>query len=352
MGLPDMGPADRSSGDRFAERDLSGRRIGVEDVAEVEMATDDVRTRDYRDGGGHVGIALNTLLDVGANLLLCGVQDELRPRLLSAVADVHNIAGWVEFDRGLTNSALVHLSRARELAGAAGNADLLSNVAYRAGRVHLHNGNLQSALDSFDRGCSVLSRSRQFHAQSILLANSAWAYACMGDVASAQDCIFSAREFFELADTSQVSAWSWFFDEVDLSAVTGLVWTELARTADPKYTAFAIPAIERACEGYPAEMRRSRVFALIASAINHLRDGEIGLALERGSVALDLSASVASTRVKDRFRPLLTELAAVPVPRRTEDVSDVISRLTATCEGRPAGRSSGRRGVSTDGRDV
>ncbi|MFD9701384.1 hypothetical protein [Lentzea sp. NPDC059081] len=321
-------------------------------MAEVEMATDDVRTSDYRDGGGCVGIALNTLLDAGASLLLCDVRDDLRPRLLSAVADVHNIAGWVEFDRGLTNSALGHLSRARELAGAAGNADLLSNVAYRTGRVHLHNGNPRSALDSFDRGCSVLSRSRQFHAQSILLANSAWAYACTGDVESAQDCISGARDFFGLAETSQVSAWSWFFDEVDLSAVTGLVWMELARAADPKYAAFAIPALERACADYPDEMRRSRVFALIASAVSHLRNGEIGLAFERASVALDLSASVASTRVTDRFRPLLAEFAAVPVRRRNEDVRDLIGRLTATAGGELGGRPADRQGVSTDGRDV
>ena len=68
----------------------------------------------------------------------------------------------------------------------------------------------------------------------------------------------------------------------DFTAITGVIYTELARTADPRYAGFAAAVLSTAVDGYGPGMARSRAFSLISFAICHLLDDQVDAAFERG----------------------------------------------------------------------
>ncbi|MFI6097044.1 hypothetical protein ACIA8G_15890 [Lentzea sp. NPDC051213] len=70
----------------------------------------------------------------------------------TAVAEVHELAGWTAFDSGLPGVALPHFSRALTLARQAENESLIASVLTRAGRMFLHHNAPQEALKAFQLG--------------------------------------------------------------------------------------------------------------------------------------------------------------------------------------------------------
>lgn len=70
----------------------------------------------------------------------------------TAVAEVHELAGWTAFDSGLPGVALPHFSRALTLARQAENESLIASVLTRAGRMFLHHNAPDDALKAFQLG--------------------------------------------------------------------------------------------------------------------------------------------------------------------------------------------------------
>lgn len=70
----------------------------------------------------------------------------------TAVAEVHELAGWTAFDSGLPGVALPHFERALTLARQAENESLIASVLTRAGRMFLHHNAPQEALKAFQLG--------------------------------------------------------------------------------------------------------------------------------------------------------------------------------------------------------
>jgi hypothetical protein len=76
-----------------------------------------------------------------AALLEASATEQVRSRLCTAVADLHNLAGWIMFDIGQVTTAKTCFAQPLRLAHAAGNTELLANIHYRIGRIHLHHDN-------------------------------------------------------------------------------------------------------------------------------------------------------------------------------------------------------------------
>src|SRR3954467_7349732 len=95
-------------------------RVGEQDVWRLERVTRSLRERDYAAGGGDCREAVLAELAWGRELLRLAPTAAVRDRLLTAVADLHNLAGWTAFDIGWADDALIHYRAALELAGQCG----------------------------------------------------------------------------------------------------------------------------------------------------------------------------------------------------------------------------------------
>jgi hypothetical protein len=111
---------------------------------------------------------------------------------------------------------------------------------------------------------------------------------------------------FGRTDRTDLAPWAAFFDETDLRAMTGTVHAVLGRLVDVRHARSAIPELSGALAAYPDEMARSRAFSLISLATCHLLEGDADQADMVLTVALDGSATLRSTRPRDRMRTLET----------------------------------------------
>ncbi|WP_157357418.1 tetratricopeptide repeat protein [Amycolatopsis nigrescens] len=295
-----------------ARRPVTPRRVVIGDVERVEAATGTLRALDQRYGGGRCRDTVLAYLPGTHALLRAPAGERVAARLSTAVADLHNLAGWTCFDTGDTESAHRHFQLALQLANRTRDHELVANIHYRIGRVHLHQHAPGEALAEFRLGQIAADACGSHRAGAILQANRAWAYAKIGLAGQAAVLLDKAGD--ELAfDGAVPPPWAAFFDDVELSAMVGTVHTDLARTLDPEHTRTAVPALSFAI-GRRHDLTRSKVLDLISLAINHLIDGDLEEAVAVGGHAVDLCASLNSARVIDRMRPLVHEAG-----RRPED---------------------------------
>lgn len=284
------------------------RRIGISDVATIENAVNDLRALDHSNGGGACRLAVRRQLTQARLMLAEVTEDDVLSRLCVVLADLHNLAGWTSFDLGLVTGAQHHFGRALDLARASHADDLMANVHYRRGRVHLHHDSPAEALLEFTTGRLPAIRARSPLALAILSANQAWAHARMGQRNEALALLGQAEDEFAASEKDTVAPWAAFFDANDLTAMIGIVHTELAQTVDSSFARTAIPAVTAAIDSYGDDMARSRAFTVIALAVDHLIDGDADAGLAAGRQALEACSGVQSERTKDRMRPLLDQL--------------------------------------------
>lgn len=294
MAAPDSSPA--------AER--APRSIAVSDVARLEADTHALRAVDYRRGGDACLDAVRSLMRAGQLMLEASASETVRQQLHIALADLHNLAGWVFFDAGLTGPARMYFTQALELARESRHDGLVANICYRLGRMCLHHENLDEAWDHFQLGLLAATLPGNEIAASILSVNSAWTHAKQGDAEVARAELDRGRELFAAADHTRVPDWARFFTETDLSAAIGAVHTDLARTVHPRHARTAIPLLVEASDHYGNDMARSRAFSLILLSIDHLIDRDLDRGVDVGFRALASAESLASARVRDRIRPL------------------------------------------------
>jgi hypothetical protein len=286
---------------------LPPKRLAIADIASIEAQTRDFRAVDHQYGGGACYDAVVAFLSWGRRLLGVEAADGVTERLHVALADLHNLAGWAAFDTHRLDAAGIHLDEALALARTGRNDDLVANVGYRRGRIHLHHGDPEQALVDFELGHHAARTSGSALAAAILHANQAWASAKLGRADDTLAHLADTMTDFAQTDAATAPAWAEFFDSTELSAMFGVIYTELAQTVDPAYARDAIPALTIAADGYGPAMARSNSFVLIALATSHLLQNDIDHAATVGAKAIVLAETVRSTRIHDRLLPLKRE---------------------------------------------
>jgi tetratricopeptide (TPR) repeat protein len=281
--------------------------IGMADVKRLEGVTRAMRALDYQLGGGACRDAVVAQLSWAQRLLSASSTDRIRTRLFRALADMQNLAGWTAFDLGLLDLSRQHFTTALEYAKQSGDPDLLSNIMYRIGRVFLHHEAPHEALTWFQLGQRPAQNSGSELAVAVLCGNEAWAYAMMGNGEQARKLLGRSQDELARANLSEAPDWARFYNETDMHAMIGTVYTVLS-AIDVTHAAIAIPAINQSLAHYDESMNRSRTFMLTALATNHLRQGDVDHGVRIGRDALSLANGLQSKRVTDRLRPL--ELAA------------------------------------------
>jgi tetratricopeptide (TPR) repeat protein len=288
---------------------FSGRatKVGIADVRRLRAATRALRARDHREGGGSCRWAVLEQLALGHTMLHAQTSDAVRDRLVAAVADLHNLAGWTDFDTGRPQRAAANLRYALELIEDRDQHALEANLRYRLGRIHLHQHDPDNAMTEFTRSLRAAVHAGSAHAEAIASVNLAWAHAMRGSANDAVTSLNRGQEQFAQA-RGPVPSWARFFDATDLAAMVGTVYTELATRVDRHFTHHAIPALATATRDYDDTMSRSRVFCLTMLAIDHVVDGDLDGGAELAMIAADRATDVSSVRVADRMRPLYDQV--------------------------------------------
>jgi transcriptional regulator with XRE-family HTH domain len=281
-------------------------RVGATDVAQVEAVTRTLRALDYQYGGGACRDAVLAQLSRTRLLLEADSSDNVRNDLMAAVADLHNLAGWTDFDCGIYESARFNLTKALEFAKAAARPSLMANVLYRMGRVQLHHGWPDDGLKLLQLGQIAAQDSGCARTVAMLCASEALAYADLGDAPQVVSSLGRAKDELARANTSAPGSWVQFFGEAEMVAMSGVAHAALARR-DRRHCAPAIEALTQSISSRGAEMARSQVFELTALATTHLRNGDNALGAEIGHKAVDQASTMRSQRVFDRLRPLRHE---------------------------------------------
>ncbi|MBB5851254.1 hypothetical protein ACFQ05_38160 [Amycolatopsis umgeniensis] len=308
---------------------MNSARIGLDDVRKVEARTKRFRALDYRHGGGGCSVSVAAHQVWSSRLLARDCGDSVKRRLCTALADLTNLAGWTAFDSGHADLAHTMFDRALELARAGDDDVLVSNICYRKGRVFLHHGRSRQALGAFRRGEYAAMSGGSSLMLSVLRANMAWAWAQLGESRQAGLWLSRAYAAFEKADLVTVPPYVAFFTETDLVAMAGTVHNELATTADPGFAEAAILELTDVVASYPSAMARSKAFCLTMLATSHLIDGDADHAAEVADAALAGAASLNSTRLTDRLRPLWAQAELRRADADARDLADRIADLHA-----------------------
>lgn len=121
--------------------------VGSLDPADVRARTSALRALDRRYGGIVCHASVLAHLEQVEPFIVVGAAP-----MWTAVAEVHELAGWTAFDSGMPGVALPHFSRALTLARQAENEALIASVLTRAGRMFLHHNAPDDALKAFQLG--------------------------------------------------------------------------------------------------------------------------------------------------------------------------------------------------------
>lgn len=305
-------------------------RIGLTDVRQIQAATRALRALDYQFGGGFCRDAVVAQLSWAQQLLQATATERVRERLFVALADLHNLAGWTSFDTGMLDPARNHFARALEFAKYGENNSLVANILYRMGRVYLHHNAPNDALKLFQLGQIAAQESGSELTVAVLCVNEAWAYAMMGKPEQTVQLLNrAADEFARAQGNPEVPEWVKFFNETDLYAMIGTVHTTLATQLDnpAKHTRVAIPALQRALDGYGPDMARSRAFNLTALATNHMIEGDVDHGVKLGRQVIELAEQLKSNRVIDRLDPLYKEACKHSADPDAKELAERISRF-------------------------
>jgi DNA-binding transcriptional regulator YiaG len=277
----------------------AGRRIGAGLVDRVERRVEQLRYIDDFVGGRDLHDLVARELRVTIGLLKSAAHtDELGRRLLIAVAELCQLAGWVASDAGLHGAAERYYVAAMRAADAAGDRPLaahaISSLAY------------QAASSDDVRTAVVLARSAYEGArgtataatQALLLERVAWAHARAGELTQTERALDAVDRAFEERCPAKDPPWVYWLDRDEIDVMAGRCYTELRQPAK------AVPLLSAALERY--EDSRAREAALYTSwlAESHLQAGEIDRAGIAAIRVLEFADRVNSARSDQRLAHL------------------------------------------------
>jgi hypothetical protein len=105
-------------------------RLGIADVEALQGLTQSLEAQAAYYGGGCA--VLTSVAQRAERLLAIPGADTTKAAMASAVAELHNVAGWAAFDCHQDDTAHYHFARAMTL-GNGGDGHQFSRAAYFAG---------------------------------------------------------------------------------------------------------------------------------------------------------------------------------------------------------------------------
>jgi tetratricopeptide (TPR) repeat protein len=304
----------------------AGRRIGLSAVDTVTRRVAQLRRVDDFIAGRELQPLVERELRATARLLReAAYTDQVGRALLSAVAELCQLAGWVAVDAGAPERAARHLALGVHAAHAAGDrptaANLVSTLAYQvANRDDPHEAVLlaRSATTGAQGHASATTR-------ALLHERVAWAHARAGELRHTERALSAVDTEYDRRRPADDPVWVYWLDPDEITIMAGRCYVEL------KQPGRAIALLTGVLERY--DERQTRESALYTSwlAEAHAQAGDIEHAAALAERTLELSSATSSSRGDDRVTLLAQRLA----PYR--EVSAVRDFLDHEAERRVAG---------------
>lgn len=290
-------------------------RVGPWDVREVIALTERFRVLDHTYGGGAIASAVQASAAQATGLargrMTGKAPGTVRRELLSAIAELHRLAGSCTYDAGESGSRR-YFATALDLAREAGNRAQVAQVIDTVGQVELMNDRPNDALKLFQ--LAMMERGTQ-RTPALLSGRAGKAYAKLGYRDSALRELDKARE----AATSESVAVA--------TGVEGLIGASLRNLGD---WPGAIAAEERSLvvrNADPGDVRGCAQ-ATTSLATLHFRSGDTEEGSRTAQRALELAEQVRSKAVVGGLRPL-AEAAAQHRDSQCTDIARQASRMAA-----------------------
>ncbi|WP_344156071.1 hypothetical protein [Kribbella yunnanensis] len=294
-----------------------------------------LRHLDDRQGGGALSLRYVTHELAGVLDLVrsASYEPEVGRDLLMIVADLAQLAGWMQFDAGGTAIAQRYLLLAIRLARAAGDDGRMVNNIGMLAYVASYTGSGSDALRIIDAANTVQTSSQLLQARTT--GRAATAYASVGDLGAFRIAADRSQELLASAARDELSSYLYYLSPDQLSAEAGYGLLTIAERTD----LYQQPLLKQAIElltplssigDDPAYQRSALLHGCqLARAYMLRRDLDGTVATVR--VALARAPEVQSGRCMATLRELRKSLAQ---RRRATVVADFLPELDAVLEGR------------------
>lgn len=289
---------------REGQREATGHRaVSLADVATVQEMTRAFGRLDDLFGGGHARDALTGYLNAEVAPMLrhgrYGEQTGLA--LLSAVAELVRLAGWMSYDAGRHRLAQRYLVQALRLAMAAGDealgAEILAGMSHQA--VHVDEPVL--GLDLARAASATAQRTAIGPLVAEASVMEAHSHARLGDEHSCTEAMARAERAMEGAELENTPVWLGYFGEAYLAAKFAHCLRDVGRPEQ------AEPYAQRSLD-MEGRYLRGRAFNTVLLASIQADQGQVELACELGTQAVDMAAAMHSRRAVEFIADLRSRL--------------------------------------------
>ncbi|MFJ9392463.1 carph-isopro domain-containing protein [Nocardioides sp. NPDC101246] len=271
---------------------------------------------DMHGGGHHLSYVSAQFRAIGLLLSGGGHSAPSHKRLLQALAELGQLAGWMAFDaaeHGLAQRYFVTALRAaHQVDDRPLCAHILADLAFQA-------ASREHATDAIPLG-EAAQRSAQHAPAAVkasVLSRLAYAYASGGEEDSFRRTADEARETITLANSSDAPRWMYFLTENHLECQAGYAMIQLGRLTSSNGTtsskrllgdgASLLASGEHAAQLGGASDRRA-LFEGAWLALGHSTRGELEQACAIGELAASRLASVRSPRSVSVLKELSRDL--------------------------------------------
>lgn len=280
----------------------SGRRIGEGLVGRIERRIAELRRMDDFVAGGDLhALVEQELRSTAALLRQASYTERFGRRLLAAIGELCQLAGWVVGDAGQYALAAhyygvgVNAAHAADNPGLAGN--LISTLAYQVANV----GNPREAVllaQSADAGGMQATPT----VRALFKERLAWACAKAGERRSTERALAAVETAYEQRGPGDEPEWVYWLDEDEIAVMAGRCYVQL-RQAER-----AVPLLSSVLAHY--DERHTRELALYTSwlAEAQLQLGAVDEAAVAATRTLELTTQISSARSNDRVNLLRRKL--------------------------------------------
>ncbi|GIG92929.1 helix-turn-helix domain-containing protein [Plantactinospora endophytica] len=281
------------------------RSVGQPEVETVRELTATYRRLDNQYGGGHARNTVARYLNLEvAPLLTDGRFDQATGReLLSATAELSQLAGWQAYDMAEHGIAQRYLTLALDLARHADDGGLGAEVIAAMSHQATYLGHAATGIDLARAAREAAQRAGMPVLVAEALVLEAHAYAIGHDERACARTLHQAEQALDRADRGSDPQWISYFDEAYLSAKFGHCFHTLGRYSHAER--FAV----RSLRMNPSYVR-GYGFNLSLLASIYARQGEVDRACVVGKEALTKAKDLRSARAVRYLRDLQALLAA------------------------------------------
>jgi len=281
----------------------SGRHIGGGLVAKVERRVAQLRRMDDFVAGGDLHELVERELHTTTSLLRDAAYSEaMGRRLLVAIGELCQLAGWVTGDAGNYPIAAHYHSVGIKAAHAAGDtplaANIISTLAYQVSNV----GNPHEAILLAQTADTGAKHHATPTTRALFKERVAWANAKAGDRRQTERALATVETDYEHRTPDDDPEWVYWLTEAEINVMAGRCYVELGAPGK------AVPLLSGALVHYDERMTRELALYTSWLAEAQVMLGDVDEAVANATKTLELTARITSARSADRVQALRQKL--------------------------------------------